>query len=119
MWSMLVLSAALTSGQNPPTPDGPVATITAPQALTEVLKPAETPATPRAPAPAERWPLMQALQGTWCGWLLDDNRLKVSGWIEGSFTGSTVGRDNTPEGSNFHANNFSVNPDGRHGNPEH
>jgi hypothetical protein len=52
---------------------------------------------------------MEALQGTWYGWLLDGQRLKVSGWIEGSFTASTVGRDNTPEGSNFHANNFSIN----------
>jgi hypothetical protein len=52
---------------------------------------------------------MQSLQGTWPGWLLDGNRLRVYGWVEGSFTASSVGRDNTPEGSNFHANDFSVN----------
>jgi hypothetical protein len=71
-------------------------------------QPAPVPVPPPAPPP-ERWPLMQELQGSWPGWLLDGNRIQVLGWTEGSFTASSVRRDNTPEGSNFYANNFSVN----------
>jgi hypothetical protein len=112
MGSVLLLSTALLWGQAAPepVPPGAVASIAAPLLPAESARPAEGP-TPAAVAPsaAERWPLMQALQGTWPGWLLDGNRLKVYGWIEGSFTGSSVGRDNTPEGANFNPNEFSVN----------
>jgi hypothetical protein len=49
---------------------------------------------------------MQALQGTWYGAVLDDNRLSVSGWTEGAFTASTARRDNSPMGFNWRANDF-------------
>jgi hypothetical protein len=51
---------------------------------------------------------MQALQGTWYGAALDDNRLSVSGWTEVSFTASTDRSNNFPMGWNFLANNIQV-----------
>jgi hypothetical protein len=66
----------------------------------------EPPAQAPAPSPAERWPLMQALQGTYPGWLLDGNNLRVSGWAEGSFTASSDRFDNLPMGFNYRANQF-------------
>lgn len=74
-------------------------------ALGQGEPPAEVaPAPP--PPPAERWPLMQALQGTYYGWLLDGNKLRVSGWTEVSFTASTDRFDNLPMGFNYRANEF-------------
>jgi hypothetical protein len=107
MWALLLLSTAVAPGQQP----APAEVVTAPvlPALPSKLAPeAGPPAAPPA-TPAERWALMQVLQGTWAGWLLDGNKIKVSGWTEASFTAGTAGRDNTPEGANFHANNFSIN----------
>ncbi len=49
---------------------------------------------------------MKELQGTWPGALLDDNRLRLSGWTEVSFTGSTDTHDQLPMGFNYRANNF-------------
>jgi hypothetical protein len=49
---------------------------------------------------------MRALQGTWYGVTLDDNRLSVSGWTDLSFTASTARHDQLPMGFNFLANDF-------------
>jgi hypothetical protein len=69
--------------------------------------PTPAPSPPAAPAP-DRWLLMKALQGTWAGALLDDNRLQVSGWIESSYTASSDHFNNLPQGFNFRANEFLV-----------
>src|SRR5262245_21843962 len=66
--------------------------------------PAPAPPPPPPPAaPAERWPLMKELQGTWPGWLLDGNRMQVTGWTEVSFTPSSDRRENLPMGFNYKA----------------
>jgi len=49
---------------------------------------------------------MDCLQGTWPGGLLDDGRMQLSGWIEGSFTASTDRQNQLPMGWNFLANQF-------------
>jgi hypothetical protein len=69
--------------------------------------PAETRSllTPKATAP-ESGLLMESLQGTWYGAMLDDSRLVISGWIQGSFTASTDARTNLPMAFNYQANNF-------------
>lgn len=51
---------------------------------------------PPAAAAPDRWWFMQNVQGYGLGSLLDDNRLSVSGWIEGSFTGSQAQYSNQP-----------------------
>src|SRR5262249_29485494 len=65
-------------------------------------KPAVSPAT--APATADRWMLMKALQGTWAGMALDTERLSISGWTEASFTASSVHDNQLPMGFNYLAN---------------
>jgi hypothetical protein len=86
MVSYLVLGLALSLGQ------------------TDTL-PAETPP-PAVPPPPDRWLLMKSLQGTWPGWLLDDNRLQVSGWTDLSFTASSATHSQLPMGFNYRANDF-------------
>src|SRR5689334_15892386 len=66
--------------------------------------PAAAPA-PTAPQP-ERWFVMKELQGTWPGVLLDDNRLRVLGWTDVSFTASSDAHDQLPMGFNYLANQF-------------
>ncbi|MDB5306500.1 MAG: hypothetical protein JWO38_702 [Gemmataceae bacterium] len=74
--------------------------------------PPPAPATPPAAAtPPDRWALMRALQGTWYGAGLDDNRTAISGWFEGSYTASTVNHNagsggNSPVVWNDRANRF-------------
>jgi hypothetical protein len=51
---------------------------------------------------------MKALQGTWEGSLLDENRMALSGWTETSFTGSTDHSSNLPMGFNYLANQFAL-----------
>src|SRR5262245_37943125 len=63
------------------------------------------PAPPAVPAP-DRWLLMESLQGTWPGWLLDAQRIRVSGWTDMSFTASSDAHSNLPLGFNYLANNF-------------
>ena len=62
----------------------------------------------QAPAPTapERWLLMETLQGTWPGWVLDTERTQVYGWTEGSYTASTDRHTNLPMGFNYVANDF-------------
>jgi hypothetical protein len=64
------------------------------------------PSPPAAVAPADRWLLMRALQGTWEGALLEENRMQVSGWIDTSFTASTDRTKQLPMGFNYRANDF-------------
>jgi hypothetical protein len=59
-----------------------------------------------APPPSDRWLLMKSLQGTWEGWLLDGNRLQVSGWTDLSYTASSDEHSNLPMGFNYRANEF-------------
>src|SRR5229473_2187462 len=91
MLPCLLLSAALSLGQTPPS---------SPE------KPARA-APPPAPGP-DRWIFMKALQGTWPGALFDSERLQVTGWMESSFTASSVENNNLPMGFNYRANEFAV-----------
>ena len=49
---------------------------------------------------------MKELQGTWPGALLDDNRLRLLGWTDMSFTASSVAPEQLPMGFNYRANEF-------------
>jgi hypothetical protein len=66
---------------------------------------AEPVAEPANPTP-DRWLVMTTLQGTWEGWLLDGNRLAVSGWTDVSGTASSVAPSNLPMGFNYRGNDF-------------
>ena len=90
MVSSLLLSLAMTLGQ-------------------ATLLPPETPAEPppaAAPTPPDRWLLMKSLQGTFPGWLLDSQRLQISGWTDASFTASSAAHNQLPLGFNYRANEF-------------
>src|SRR5262245_57230547 len=113
MLSCLLLSAvSLALGQ--PAPSGEEAAPAAPAPVTltvPVPPPEEKKAAEPAkstPSPPERWALMKALQGTWPGWLLDGNRMRITGWTEGSFTGSSAAHVNLPMGFNWQANEVTV-----------
>jgi Putative beta-barrel porin-2, OmpL-like. bbp2 len=86
MFSCLCVCTSLLLAQTPAEPDVPPATAPA--------------------AAANRWLLMNALQGTWYGAILDSQRLQVSGWTEASFTASTDRHTNYPQGFNDRANEF-------------
>jgi hypothetical protein len=58
-----------------------------------------------APAP-DRWLLMKALQGTYPGWLLDGERMSISGWTEGAYTASSARVQQLPMGFNYRADDF-------------
>jgi hypothetical protein len=93
MWLALLLSGGLALGQaEEPPPEKPAAE--------------EAQAVPPPGAPAERWPLMKHLQGTWYGSLLDDNKLRLYGWADVSYTGSTDAHNQLPMGFNYRANDF-------------
>jgi hypothetical protein len=49
---------------------------------------------------------MRELQGTGLGALLDDDRVSVSGWTDGSYTASTARHSNFPVAFNDRANTF-------------
>src|SRR5947208_9563571 len=72
--------------------------------LSGALALGQSPAPAAAPPPADRWLLMESLQGTYPGWLLDGNKLRVYGWVESSFTASTNPHDQLPLGFNYRAN---------------
>src|SRR4051794_5968384 len=88
MWPALLLSGVLAVGQTTPPAEPPAA------------------APPAPPPAADRWLLMQALQGTYPGWLLDGNKVQVSGWTETSFTASTDRFGQPPMGFNYRADEF-------------
>jgi hypothetical protein len=48
------------------------------------------------PVDTTRYPLMKALQGTWYGDLLDSNRIRADGWVNGSANVSSSRMSNTP-----------------------
>ncbi len=72
----------------------------------------QPPAPPPAPAAAAATPptyptrylLMEELQGTWPGALLDGNRTYITGWSEFSYTFGTVGHNDLPETFNYRGN---------------
>jgi hypothetical protein len=104
----LLVGLALVGAQAPPsaTPDSAAETD-----LVIPVQPSAQPTSPAAPrgpsSPAvDRWPLMRELQGTPFGAILDDNRLRLYGWTETSFTGSTASQDQLPMGFNYRANDF-------------
>ncbi len=106
MMQVLLAVAALVPAQGEGRP-----ALAAPVEITAPVLPPTSAAAPAAPAPApnippDRWALMKELQGTWPGALLDDNRLRVYGWTEMSFTASSDARDQLPMGLNYLANNF-------------
>lgn len=76
----------------------------------QVLPPPAAPAAAEAPAAAaagpDRWWTMRELQGTWMGAVMDNNRLSISGWTEGSYTASTASINNQPVVWNDRANEF-------------
>ncbi len=96
MLPCLLLSAALSLGQAEATP----------AAATPVPAPAPAPAPVPAAAVPDRWLFMKLLQGTWPGWLLDAERMQVTGWADLSYTASTDRRTNLPIGFNHRANEF-------------
>lgn len=71
----------------------------------------ETSATGPPPPPSsspDRWLLMRSLQGSWPGWVLDSQRLRISGWTEVSYTASSVADNQLPMGFNYLANQFAL-----------
>jgi Putative beta-barrel porin-2, OmpL-like. bbp2 len=63
---------------------------------------------PVVSAGPDRWVVMKALQGTWPGWVLDGNRLQISGWTDVSYTASSDRISNLPLGFNHQANEFAL-----------
>jgi hypothetical protein len=66
----------------------------------------EKPPAPPPPLTSHPWLLMETLQGTWPGWLLDSQRIQISGWTDASFTASSAEHSNLPMGFNYRANEF-------------
>jgi hypothetical protein len=66
----------------------------------------EQPAPSPPPSAPDRGLFMNCLQGTYPGFLLDGNRLNVSGWSDVSFTASTDHQQQLPMGFNYRANEF-------------
>ena len=103
----LLLGAALSVGQSAP-PEQP-APSEAPAEASPPPKLADTgPVSVPTPAPPspDRWLLMKALQGTWYGAQLDENRLNLYGWADMTYTASTDRRTNLPLAFNYVANDF-------------
>ncbi len=88
MLAPMILSCVYGMGQPPPSP-----LASFPESLT-------------LSSGSDRWLLMKSLQGSWQGAFLDENRLRVSGWTDMSYTGSTDRESNLPMAFNYLANNF-------------
>jgi hypothetical protein len=119
MLPYLLLTAALAAGcaeqpfaATPPSDPAAGPPAPAPIVLEAPFAPLPpAPAPPSAPPPVpspDRWFLMKALQGTWEGAVLDENRVTVSGWTEMSFTASSDRDSNLPMGFNYLANQFAL-----------
>src|SRR5262249_17464695 len=54
----------------------------------------------------DRWPLMQVIQSTWPGMLLDDNRMQFYGWLAPSYNFSSAAQNNQPVVWTDRANEF-------------
>ena len=138
MFTPLLLTAALVSGQAPvaPTPPGALPMTrpvlrTMPQDVPQQMPPAATTA-PSAPAPAAmpfpgspaaeeaaktepetppatKYALEKALTGTSLGTLLDKRGIKVYGWTEMSYNAGTASKSNAPVFMTDTANGFLLN----------
>src|SRR5262245_27698151 len=98
MLPCLLLGGTLALGEPPAPPVTPPLTAeTPPTALPGQPEPPPQPAC----TPAERQGFMQLLQGTWFGTALDEHRIGISGWTEGSFTASTDRVQQLPMGFNY------------------
>ena len=106
MWSALVLGRVLGLVQPPEPPPSPMPTVTI-EVPPASPPPELVPSKSSVPLP-DRWPFMNALQGTWYGAALDDNRLAVSGWESITYTASTDRHDNLPMGFNYLANQLTL-----------
>jgi len=139
MFTPLLLTAALVSGQAPAAPNYPTA---APPGMRPVLRsmpqdapqamPPATAATPAASAPAApagdpstapadiktdkeeppaptKYALEKALTGTSLGTLLDKRGIKVYGWTEMSYNAGTASNNNNPVFMTDLANGFLLN----------
>src|SRR5260370_14086878 len=65
-----------------------------------------------APAPVDRWFLMQSLQGTWLGERLESSGTTVYGWVQQGFAGNIDSpRDRINFGANlgWRANDYRLN----------
>ena len=60
----------------------------------------------QAATAGDRWRLMRELQGTWLGAMLDDERMYVYGWLQGSYNASSAAETNTTVTWNERANKF-------------
>src|SRR5207249_2975226 len=58
--------------------------------------------------PPERWLLMQSLQGTYPGWLLDGHRISIQGWTDTNFVAASSSGSLLPFGFNYRGNEFSL-----------
>jgi hypothetical protein len=75
--------------------------LTAAVALGQDAAASDAPASPPAP---DRYFLMTCLQGTPLGACLDAQRFQVTGWVDASFTASSVAHNQLPFGFNYLAN---------------
>lgn len=66
----------------------------------------DTPATTEAPTSSSTGLLMKSLEPTLLGAWLSEKKISISGWTEGSFTGSSASYNQLPMGFNYLANNF-------------
>lgn len=80
--------------------------VVAPLLPAPVVPPAAAAAAAAPAAAADRWWLMRELQGTAYGAALDDHRMYLYGWINGSVTGSTASQSNAPVTWNDRPNKF-------------
>jgi hypothetical protein len=60
------------------------------------------------PVDTTRYPLMKALQGTWFGDLLDSNRIRVYGWLNGAGNLSSSRKSNTVDSYWIVPNSFQL-----------
>src|SRR5262249_40574658 len=60
------------------------------------------------PPDTTQWPLMKALQGTYLGDVLNDNRVRVYGWLNASGNWSTSRHSNTPDSYWIVPNSFQL-----------
>jgi hypothetical protein len=51
---------------------------------------------------------MHSLQGTYPGWLLDDQRVSIQGWTEATFVGASASGSLLPFGFNYRGNELNV-----------
>lgn len=81
--------------------------------VTTPVAPASAPAEkPAQPPPPERWLLMQSLQGTWYGWLLDSHRAQLYGWLQQGFAANPAApSDRINFGANYdwRSNDYRLN----------